>query len=84
MLIGADDDGVLSGLTVTDNLLKNLAAIRSDGNLLPQPVINVARFVLPGGEVAMVEVLPSDLPPVRYKGRVWVRVGPRRGIVNEQ
>lgn len=23
-------------------------------------------------------MLPSDLPPVRYKGVVWVRVGPRR------
>lgn len=84
LMIGADDDGTLSGLTVTDALLKNLAAIRADGNLLPQPAINVARFALQGGELAVVEVLPSDLPPVRYKGRVWVRVGPRRGIANEQ
>lgn len=83
LMIGANDDGTLSGLTVTDALLKNLAAIRSDGNLLPQPAINVARFVLQGGDLAVVEVLPSDLPPVRYKGRVWVRVGPRRGIANE-
>ena len=42
------------------------------------------RFVLQGGDIAVVEVLPSDLPPVRYKGRVWVRVGPRRAIANEQ
>lgn len=84
LLIGVHDDGMLSGLTVTDELLKNLAAIRSDGNVLPQPAMNVARFGLQGGDVALVEVLPSDLPPVRYKGRVWVRVGPRRGIANEQ
>ena len=32
----------------------------------------------------MVEVLPSDLPPVRYKGSVWIRVGPRKGTANEQ
>ena len=25
-----------------------------------------------------------DLPPVRYKGRVWIRVGPRRGVASEQ
>ncbi|MFE8031903.1 RNA-binding domain-containing protein [Thiohalocapsa marina] len=84
LLIGVHDDGALSGLTVTDELLKNLAAIRSDGNVLPQPAMNVGRFTLQGGDVAVVEVLPSDLPPVRYKGRVWVRVGPRRGIANEQ
>lgn len=30
------------------------------------------------------EVLPSDLPPVRYKGRVYVRVGPRKAVASEQ
>jgi ATP-dependent DNA helicase RecG len=35
-------------------------------------------------QVAVVEVFPSDLPPVRYKGQVWIRVGPRRGIANER
>jgi len=84
LLIGVDDDGKLSGLKVTDELLKNLGGIRSDGNILPQPFINVAKFSLDGGDVAVVEVMPSDLPPVRYKGRVHIRVGPRRAIANEQ
>ena len=26
----------------------------------------------------------NDLPPVRYKGQIWIRVGPRRGIATEQ
>jgi len=69
---------------VTDDLLKNLSAIRSDGNVLPQPAMNVTKFSLEGGEVAVVEVLPSDLPPVRYKGRVHIRVGPRKAIANKQ
>ncbi len=84
LLIGVNDDGSLSGLKVTDELLKNLGAIRSDGNVLPQPVMSVAQFCLDGGEVAVVEVLPSDLPPVRYKGRVWIRVGLRKAPANEQ
>jgi len=84
LLVGVKDNGELSGLGVTDELLKNLAAIRSDGNVLPQPVMNIAKFELDGGNVAVVEVIPSDLPPVRYKGRVWVRVGPRKAIANEQ
>lgn len=84
LLIGVKDNGQLSGLTVTDELLKNLGAIRSDGNVLPQPVMNVARFGFDDGDIAVVEVVPSDLPPVRYKGRVWIRVGPRRAIASEQ
>lgn len=34
--------------------------------------------------MAVVEVTPSDLPPVRYKGRVWIRVGPSRRTANQQ
>lgn len=84
LLVGVKDNGSLSGLNVTDQLLQNLGAIRSDGNVLPQPVMSVARFKLQGGEVAVVEVQPSDMPPVRYKGQVWIRVGPRKAVANEQ
>lgn len=84
LIVGARDDGTPSGLTVTDQLLQNLAALRSDGNILPLPSLRVQRVALDGGEVAVVEVDPSDLPPVRYKGRVCVRVGPRRADANEQ
>ena len=84
LILGAQDSGALSGLIVTDDLLKNLGSIRSDGHVLPQPALTVEKFSLNGGDVAVVEVLPSDLPPVRYKGRVHVRVGPRRAIANEQ
>jgi ATP-dependent DNA helicase RecG len=84
LLIGVKDDGSLSGLKVTDNLLKNIAGIRSDGNILPQPHITIEKFSFNEGEVAVIEVHPSDLPPVRYNGRVYIRVGPRRAIANEQ
>jgi ATP-dependent DNA helicase RecG len=84
LLIGVDDKGALSGLKVTDELLKNLGALNKDGQILPAPALNVGKIELPGGEVAVVEVSPSDLPPVRYKGRVWIRTGPRQGIANEE
>lgn len=84
LIVGARDDGSLAGLEVTDQLLQNLAGLRSDGNILPLPSLRVQRVVLQGGEVAVVEVDPSDMPPVRYKGRVCVRVGPRRAEANEQ
>ena len=34
--------------------------------------------------MAVVLVHPSDAPPVRYKGRVWIRVGPRRAIATPE
>ena len=84
LIVGAKDDGSLSGLTVTDRLLQNLAALRSDGNIQPLPALTVQKVSLSGGDVAVVEVQPSDLPPVRYQGRVWIRVGPRCGVATEQ
>lgn len=85
LFVGVDDKtGRPTGLEVTDRLLQNLAAIRSDGNVQPIPTIAVSKHSMPGGEVAVVEVTPSDLPPVRYKGQVWIRIGPRRGIASEQ
>lgn len=83
LFVGVRDDGQPSGADITDQLLQNLAGIRSDGNIQPLPAMNVERLEMPEGAVAVVEVLPSDLPPVRYKGQVWIRVGPRRAIASE-
>ena len=84
LLIGVKDDGGLAGMQIGDDFLQQLGGIRSDGNVLPQPALMVQKFSLPGGDVAVVEVLPSDLPPVRFKGRVHIRVGPRKAIASEQ
>lgn len=83
LFVGANEDGTACGARIEDELLQNLAAIRSDGNILPPPVMNVQKWTLGGGEMAVVEVLPSDAPAVRYRGRVYVRVGPRRGIATQ-
>jgi ATP-dependent DNA helicase RecG len=42
--------------------------------------MTVQKKVLRGAEMAVVVVRPSDAPPVRFKGTVWVRHGPRRGV----
>ena len=78
VFIGANDDGSCAGLSVTDELLREISDIRSNGNVYPFPSMTVQKKSLSGGEMAVVEVQPSDVPPVRYRGRVWVRVGPRR------
>ncbi|HQA75538.1 MAG TPA: ATP-binding protein [Salinivirgaceae bacterium] len=83
LVIGAHDDGKLSGLKVNDKLLLKISNIRTDGNILPQPVMNVAKFTFDEGDLLVAEVQPSEFPPVRYRGRVWVRVGPRKSVATE-
>lgn len=84
LIIGAEDKtGKIAGLTISDKLLLDLAAIRNNGQILPQPAITIEKFKLPEGELAVVEVLPSPFPPVRYQGRVWLRIGPSKAKANE-
>ncbi len=83
LMIGVRDNGKLSGLKVDDKLLLQISNIRTDGNILPQPVMTVEKFIFDDGDVLVAEVQPSEFPPVRYRGRVWVRVGPRKSIATE-
>jgi ATP-dependent DNA helicase RecG len=83
LIIGAHDNGGLSGLKVDDQLLLKISNIRTDGNILPQPVMNVEKFIFDDGDVLVAEVQPSEFPPVRYRGRIWVRVGPRKSVATE-
>lgn len=84
LLIGVNDDGTPSGLRVDDRLIKKISGIRSDGNILPLPVMNTEKVVTEEGDVLVVEVTPSFDTPVRYRGRTFVRIGPRRDIATIQ
>lgn len=76
VLVGLEDDGTFAGIRVDDPLLHRLAQMRSDGAILPLPSMSVERRVVEGCELAVVTVQPSVDAPVRFQGRVWVRVGP--------
>lgn len=84
LFIGAHNDGSASGTAITDQLLQTLADLRSDGKTVPPPSLTVEKLTLRGAPMAVVTVQPADAPPVRYEGRIWIRVGPRRGIANAQ
>ncbi len=84
LFIGAKDNDEPSGIEITDQLLLSLADMKTDGNILPLPVFSVEKRVLKGIEMAVVTVMPSDMPPIKYEGRIWVRTGPRRSLANEQ
>lgn len=84
VFIGAKDDGTAAGLDVTDELLRSLADIKTDGNIAPPPSLLVEKRRLAETELAVITVWPCDTPPARYKGRIHVRWGPRRGLATAQ
>ena len=83
-VIGIDDSGTPTGLPITDDLLLQLADIKSDGKIVPPPTMTVEKRVLKGHDVAVITVMPSNAPPVSYDGRIWIRTGPRRDIASKQ
>lgn len=84
LCIGVHDNGRASGLLITDRLLVTLADLKTEGQMLPPPTLTVEKRVLRGAPVAVVIVQPADAPPVRYRGRTWIRIGPRRGLATAQ
>ena len=84
VFVGVRNNGTIKGLSVTDELLRQLADMKTDGNILPPPTLAVEKRVLGGKEVAVVTVQPSDSPPVKFKGVIHIRIGPRRGIATKQ
>ncbi len=84
IFIGVDNEGTTVGLNVDDRLLLTLSDIRDSGRILPLPHMDVHKISLEGHDVAMIRVNPSDDPPVRLHGQVWIRVGPRRAIASAE
>lgn len=79
VFIGIKDDKSCADLVIDDELLQKLSGLRNDGRILPFPTMEVGKRTLDDCEVAVIQVGPSDNPPVKVDGRCWIRVGPRRG-----
>ena len=84
IFVGARDDGVPTGIAVTDDLLKNLAAMKDDGTILPPPTLSVRELRVGAESVAAVVVQPSASTPVSYRGRIWIRVGPTTRVATRE
>ena len=76
LVIGVDDEGNCVGWKATDDDLQRLANVAREGAILPIPTVVVQNHVLNGCPVVIVQVAPTDSPPVRCRGCIWVRVGP--------
>ena len=84
ILVGVEDDTTIGTMVITDDLLRRLADMKTDGNIVPPPSLTVEKRVLQSKEIAIVTVQPSNSPPVRCRGAIHIRIGPRRGIATAQ
>lgn len=83
IFLGVNDDGSIAGMTIGDDQLQKIGGIRSNGNILPQPSLTVSDvYRFEEGDVVVIEVFPSFHPPVRYKGKCCIRIGPRKAVAN--
>ncbi len=78
VLVGIKDNGSCAGLTIDDDVLQTLGGLCRDGKTLPFPSMTVEKRKLRDCEVAVIQVEPSENPPVKVDGRCWIRTGPRR------
>jgi ATP-dependent DNA helicase RecG len=84
IFIGVNDAGSCGNYAITDEELLTLANMRSDGNILPFPVMTVQKRTINECALTVIEVQPADAPPVRFNGRTWIRVGPRRAQATQE
>ncbi len=84
VFVGVQDDGEPAGLNISDELQIQLGSMKTDGRIVPPPTMSVQRRELLAKDVAIVVVQPSDSPPVRCDGRIWIRIGSRRGLATAQ
>ena len=84
LFVGVDQFGKPTGAAIDERLLESLASHRNNGQILPVPDMHVSKEVLDGHDIAMVEVYPSTMPPVRYKQVVWIRTGPSASIATAE
>lgn len=72
----------LSDLQVDDKPWLQIANIRTDSNILPQPIMTVEKFSFEEGDVWL-QKCKFQYPPTCYRVRIWVRVDLRKSTATE-
>lgn len=84
VIVGVKDNTNIGTTPITDELLRQLADMKTDRNIVPSPSLTVEKRVIQGKEIAVVTVQPSNSPPVRCRGAIHIRIGPRCSIATAQ
>jgi ATP-dependent DNA helicase RecG len=75
IFIGVNDDGSCANLTISERTVREVANWRNEGKVQPIPTIVVESRAIDGCPLIVIQVIPSDIPPVRHDGRIVVRIG---------
>ena len=75
---GGDDQGRATGINVTADLVRRLSALTPDSRILPPLPVSFEKRKLKCHVVAVVTAPPSESPPVRFRGRIYVANGSGR------
>lgn len=78
IFVGVNDNGTCANQTFSDKTLREVVNWRNEGKIQPIPSIIVDLRTIDKCSVIVIQVMPSDIPPVRYDGRIKVGVGPTR------
>ena len=84
LFVGVNKNGRPTNAHITEQLLESLAGHRNNGQILPLPNLHVFKHVHQGIPIAVVRVMPSDMPPVRYKQVAYIRTGPSVSIATSE
>lgn len=72
--LGIKNDGRVVGVDANDDLLLKIDQIKAEGAIQPLPSLTIRTLTIEGKSVVAIVVSPSSLPPVRYIGKIWVRL----------
>lgn len=84
IVLGVNDDGTPSGLTIDDALEQKVLAIRGEGKIIPFPSFVTARLIHHGQTILCIEVQPSISTPIKFDQRIWVRPGSATHLANAE
>jgi len=78
IFVGVNDNGTCANQTFSEKSVREVANWRNEGKIQPIPSVMVDKRTIDGCPVIIIQVMPSDIPPVRFEGRILVGVGPTR------
>ncbi len=78
IFVGVNDDGSCANQTFSDKTLREVVNWRNEGKVQPIPSLVVDARTINDCPVIVIQVLPSDIPPVRFEGRIKVGIGSSR------
>ena len=78
IFVGVNDDGSCANQTFSEKTLREIANWRNEGKVQPIPSIIVEARRINDCPVIVIQVMPSDIPPVRFEGRIKIGIGSAR------